>query len=276
MADRPPCRVAVFRPDDERLSDAVDVLESLGADPVADAMLAVEPTGNLPRPADYVVFTSQTGVALVAGKRVAGTGETETTSDSDDGRLSAADGSERWEPGGATVVAIGAATADALREDGYPVDVVPAEFSSSGLVATLGDDVDGAHVELARSDHGSTVLVDGLRAAGATVTETVLYRLDRPADAGHSTEVAAAGQLDAALFTSSLTVEHFLDAAADLGVRDGAVAGLSEAVVGAIGEPTRETAEAAGISVDVVPDRADFEALARAAIDEVTSTRERE
>jgi len=122
-------------------------------------------------------------------------------------------------------------------------------------------------VEVARSDHGSTVLTDGLDAAGAYVHETVLYRLVRPESAGKSAVAATDGRLDAACFTSSLTVEHFLEAAADRGVREAAVAGLAEAVVGAIGEPTRETASARGIPVDVVPDTATFESLATAVVE---------
>jgi uroporphyrinogen-III synthase len=73
----------------------------------------------------------------------------------------------------------------------------------------------------------------------------------------------AAGDLDAACFTSSLTVEHFLEAAEERGVREEAIAGLNAAVVGVIGEPTRETAASHGIEVDVVPAEATFEALAR-------------
>jgi uroporphyrinogen-III synthase len=81
--------------------------------------------------------------------------------------------------------------------------------------------------------------------------------------AGESAERAAAGEVDAAIFTSSLTVEHFLAAAEERGVREAAVAGLGEAVVAAIGRPTAETAETAGIGVDLVPGEADFETLAR-------------
>jgi uroporphyrinogen-III synthase len=127
--------------------------------------------------------------------------------------------------------------------------------------------VEGARIEVARSDHGSDVLLEGLDDAGAYHHETVLYRLVRPDGAGASADRAAAGDLDAALFTSSLTVDHFLAAAADRGVREAAIAGLEGAIVGAIGEPTRETAEEAGIEVDVVPAEATFEALARAVLD---------
>ncbi|WP_123537005.1 uroporphyrinogen-III synthase [Halosimplex salinum] len=251
-ADRP--RIAVFRPPDDRLSDAVDLLESLGAEAVADPMLTVDPTGAVPRnDADYVVFTSKTGVELVAGERA------------DDGGPA-----ERWEPGDATVCAIGESTADALRAHDYRVDRVPTEFSSSGLVAELEAEVDGARVEVARSDHGSAVLLTGLEDAGAYVHETVLYRLDRPNDAGESAELAAEGRLDGALFTSSLTVRHFLAAAEERGVRADAVAGLEDAVVGVIGDPTAGTASDAGVAVDVIPEAADFDALAEAVVDAAT------
>jgi len=243
MREEPRLRVAVFRPDDERTTEAVELLESLGADPVPDPMLAVEPTDAVPRTdADYVVLTSKTGAELVA--------------------------EAGWDPGTATICAIGEATAEALESVGYVVDLVPEEYSSSGLVAALEGDVDGARVEVARSDHGSDVLTEGLEAAGAYVHETVLYRLVRPPGAGESAALAAEGDLDAALFTSSLTVTNFLAAAANRDVRDEAVAGLDDAVVGTIGAPTRETAEDAGIAVDVVPDRADFETLASTVVEE--------
>jgi uroporphyrinogen-III synthase len=240
--------VAVFRPDDERLDRAVSLLAELGAAPLADPMLAVEPTGATPRTdAAWVVLTSTTGVGLAA--------------------------EAGWEPGEARVCAIGEATADALRGAGYAVDLVPAEYSSSGLVAAMADDVDGERVEVARSDHGSAVLLEGLQDAGAYVHETVLYRLGRPPGAGEAVDAAAAGDLDAALFTSSLTVEHFRETATERGVWEEARAGLAGAVVGAIGRPTADTAASAGIEVDVVPDTADFEALARAALDEVRARR---
>ncbi len=241
--DRP--TVAVFRPADDRLAAARRVLSDLEADPLADPMLAVDPTDAVPRTdADVTVFTSKTGVELAA--------------------------EAGWRPPeGTTVAAIGESTAAALRAAGVDVDAVPAEYSSSGLVDRLRAAVDGARVEVARSDHGSDVLLDGLEAAGAYCHETVLYRLTRPEGAGASVAAAAAGDLDAALFTSSLTVEHFLDLAAERGERDAVAAGLADAVVGAIGSPTKETAAAAGLTVDVVPETAAFEALARAALDAV-------
>jgi uroporphyrinogen-III synthase len=236
-----PETVAFFRPDDERAAAAAEIVRELGAEPLSDPMLSVEPTGAAPREdAAYTVLTSRTGVELA---REAG-----------------------WDPAG-EVVAIGSATGGALETNGYRVDRIPEEYSSNGLIAELGDEVTGERVEVARSDHGSAVLVDGLNDAGAYVHETVLYRLERPETAGESAAAAAGGRLDGACFTSSLTVEHFLDAADERGVRADAVEGLNRAVVGTIGEPTRETAEAHGVGVDVVPRTAEFETLAGAVVD---------
>ena len=241
-------RVAAFRPDDERLAEAVELLDSLGATPVPDPMLAVEPTGTVPGDSspDIVILTSKTGVEFLA--------------------------EAGWSPGDAILACIGPKTAAAARDAGWTVDLVPEEYSSSGLVAALDDDVGGKRVEIARSDHGSDTLIDGLEDAGAEVEETVLYRLTRPDGAGQSAVMAAGGELDAACFTSSLTVANFLDAAAERGVREEAIAGLTRATVGAIGEPTRETAADHGIRVDVVPENATFEALATAVVEDAAPT----
>jgi len=237
--------VAVFRPDDDRLEQAIVFLEDRGVEPIPDPMLAVEATGSTPRTdADYIVFTSKTGAELIS--------------------------EAGWEPSGEIVCAIGPATADALRAEGYAVDVVPEKYTSSGLVESLGGEVDGARVEVARSDHGSPVLLEGLDGAGAYVHETILYRLVRPADSGESAALAADSGLDAACFTSSLTVEHFLEAAAKRGLREDAIAGLEDAVVGVIGEPTRETAADHGIDVDLVASEATFERLATETVDAAT------
>jgi uroporphyrinogen-III synthase len=230
-------RVATFRPDDGRLEAAAVLLEDLGVEPVTDPMLAIEPTGAAPRAdAPLTILTSQTGVgaALEAG----------------------------WAPTG-EICAIGSTTADALETAGISVDILPETFSSSGLVAELAGDVDGVLVEVARSDRGSQELITGLWQAGAYVHETVLYRLTRPEAAGRSVERAMAGELDGVLFSSSLTVQHFLEIAVEREALESVRRALETAVVGCIGAPTRERAEEHGLTVDVVPAVADYDQLAR-------------
>lgn len=234
--------VAVLRPDDGRLERTATDLEELGATPLKDPMLAIESTGAAPRSdADLTIFTSTTGARLA--------------------------GEAGWDPSDTHVVAIGPSTADALREEGFEVTRIPDAYSSMGLVESLADEAAGCRIEVARSDHGSAVLLKGLAGAGGYVHETVLYRLSRPAAAGRSVEQAVEGVLDGILFTSSLTVEHFLDAADAQGARAETLERLNDStVVGAIGDPTRQTAAANGLAVDVVPERADVEQLASAVV----------
>ena len=235
--------VAVFRPDDERLQSAGELVRSLGATPVEDPLLEVAPTGALPRTdAAVVVLTSATSAELLA--------------------------EAGWEPGEARLAAIGPKTAGALEDVGYAIDIVADEYTSAGLVETLRPEADGACIEVARSDHGSDVLLEGLNEAGAYVHETVLYELVRPAGGGHATvDRLLENDLDVALFTSSLTVEHLLAAAQERDALEETLEGLESAVVGVIGPPTAETAAAHGIEADVVPEAATFDALATAAIE---------
>ena len=236
MSGKP--RVAVFRPDDDRLESAVELLESMGVEPIPDPMLSVRATGAAPRSdGEYTVLTSKTGIELAAA---AG-----------------------WEPGETALVAIGPKTAAAAEDAGYRVALIPEEYTSAGVVEALEGEIDGTTVEVARSDHGSPVLLEGLNRAGAYVHETVLYELVVPEDAGRSVELAARGELDAALFTSSLTVEHFMQVAEERDLAEAAIEGLRSAVVSVIGPPTAETAEQLGIEVDVVPSEAAFETQAR-------------
>jgi len=203
-------------------------------------MLTIEPTGQVPQHADYCVFTSETGVDLAA--------------------------TVGWEQRETTVCAVGDQTATALRNRGYSVDVIPSTFTSAGLVDELAADIDGQTVELARSAHGSDVLVEGLEAAGAVVHETHLYHLKRPETAGQSVSLAVDGELDGILFTSPKTVEYFFDIATE---RDAVAAlrrGLEGTIVGAIGAPTERAVDKHGIAVDAVPDTVDFKQLAEATV----------
>ena len=229
-----PTKVAFFRPADERERRAVEVVREHGFEPLSDPLLETVPTGAKPRTdADYVVLTSVTGVRLA----------------SDDVRDTEA-----------VVCAVGPKTADALRAEGIDVDIVPEEYTSAGLVDALNEaGVEGARVEVARSDHGSDELLDGLNTEGAYVHETVLYEIRRPEGGGEATaDALRGGTLDAVLFTSSLTVEHLIEALeeADVGVD-----ALEDVLVCAIGEPTQRTAEGMGVKVDLVPDEETFESL---------------
>lgn len=228
--------VAVLRPDDNRIAEAVEYLRSLGVSPVADPMLTVRPTGATPVTADYCIFTSRTGVQIAA--------------------------EQDWQPSSSTVCAVGQQTASALRDYGISVDIVPSTFTSAGLVEELTAEVDGSTVEIARSTHGSDVLIQGLQSAGADVHESQLYRLERPNTAGRSVSLAGDGQLDGILFTSPKTVDHFCEIAAEQDSVSALQQGVAETSIGAIGRPTARAIRDHGITVDVIPDTVGFSQLA--------------
>jgi len=227
--------VAVLRPDDNRIVEAARYLQSLGVLPVEDPMLTVCPTGQNPRRADYCIFTSKTGVELAVN--------------------------QGWYPDGETVCAIGRQTATALRERGYSVDVIPSTFTSSGLVEELSDNVDGQSIEIARSAHGSGVLIKELEEAGASIHETPLYRLERPGTAGKSVSLAVEGELDGILYSSPKSVRHFFDIAAERDSTSVLQRELEQTIIGAIGTPTEQALHAEDIAVDVKPDSVSFKQL---------------
>lgn len=235
--------IAVLRPDDNRIAEAVEYLRSLGVAPVADPMLTIRPTGATPAAADYCIFTSRTGVQIAA--------------------------EQEWHPSGSTVCAVGQQTASALRDYGMPVDIVPSTFTSAGLVEELATKVDGSTVEIARSAHGSEVLIQGLEAAGADVHETQLYRLERPDTAGRSVSLATDGQLNGILFTSPRTVDHFCEIAAEQVGVSALQQGVAETSIGAIGMPTAHAIRDHGITVDVIPYTVGFSQLADRTVEEI-------
>ncbi len=76
------------------------------------------------------------------------------------------------------IATIGSATASALEDRSLRADVVPDSFRAEALAAALSESVAGKHVLWARASRGRDVLPDSLTAAGASVTELVVYRND--------------------------------------------------------------------------------------------------
>jgi uroporphyrinogen-III synthase len=109
--------------------------------------------------------------------------------------------------------AVGPSTADALRDLGLAMDVVPDQYVGEALAAVLTDRVRGVHVLLVRAAVARDVVPDALSTAGAVVTVVDAYRTLVPADA-----VARAKAIfctepfpNAVVFTSGSTVTHLLD-----------------------------------------------------------------
>lgn len=191
----------------------------------------------------WVVFTSVNGVAMV------------------DRRLPAA--GKAWSAlAGRRVAAIGPATADALREHGVRVDVVPAEYRAEGLVARLQPLLSAYdRVLLPRAAQTRDVLVVQLQALGVHVNEVPAYATRRPeGGVARLADALATGGVDVVTFTSSSTARNFAELFSD----EERQAWRGRVAVASIGPITAATAADYGLVTDIMPAEYTIPALARA------------
>ncbi len=147
--------------------------------------------------------------------------------------------------GSAKVVAIGPATAEALRARGVEADLVPGKYVSEEILKALGK-VKGLKILLPRAAAARDMLNAGLKKAGALVTEIPTY--NTLPDRGNLPELCRhleEGTVSLITFTSSSTVTGFLESfkGADKKL-------LKGVAIGSIGPVTSGTLKAAGFKPD--------------------------
>ncbi|MDD2440372.1 MAG: uroporphyrinogen-III synthase, partial [Methanosarcinaceae archaeon] len=143
---------------------------------------------------DYVIFTSANGVTFTLDK------------------LSEAEKQSFTEAlKQRKVLAIGPNTQKELEKIGIFKPFMPEAYSSTGIVKALGPKIKGKVAEIARSAYGAKILVEGLRACGATVYETHVYTLGMPEGPLQQALLkrSLAGEVQAFAFTSSMRVRNF-------------------------------------------------------------------
>nr|MBA3655057.1 uroporphyrinogen-III synthase [Actinomycetota bacterium] len=137
------------------------------------------------------------------------------------------------------VAAVGPATAEALRERGIAVDLVPGEAVAEALVAEFPDGP--GRVLLPQAAGARSVLADGLTEKNWDVDVVVVY--ETVALELTDEQRADASRADAVAFTSSSTVTNYL-----------AAGGPVPGVVACIGPVTAATAHGRGLAVTAVAD----------------------
>ncbi|HET9467015.1 MAG TPA: uroporphyrinogen-III C-methyltransferase [Vicinamibacterales bacterium] len=243
----------------EQAGDLVDMLESLGAEPIEAPMIRVEapddygPLDKVVAEAgsyDWIIFTSANGVDYFMRRLLSGDGDIRDLK-------------------GVKLVAIGPATADRLARQGLRVDLEPAESRAEAIVHALTDagPIKGKKFLLPRADIAREVLPDELRKAGADVTEVVAYRtvlaeIEREGDPDIY-RMLLEKRIDVVTFTSASTVKNFVqifgaDQSPDL---------LNATKVASIGPVTAEAAEQYGIKTAIMPKEYTIPALVQAIVD---------
>jgi uroporphyrinogen III methyltransferase/synthase len=162
---------------------------------------------------------------------------------------------------GSRVVAIGPATAEALRRRGVRVDATPREFRAEGLVRLLGRvRVRGARVLLPRAAEGREVLTRALRKRGARLDVVPVYRTVPDRRGLRALRRALrSGRLDCVTFASGATVDHVIGG---LGAADRRL--LRRVPAAVIGPITAQAARRRGFRVLVAPHRTTVADWARA------------
>jgi len=155
-----------------------------------------------------------------------------------------------------TVVARGPKPAAVLRGLDVPVSIaVPEPNTWRELLAAIRDRPER---RIAVQEYGrpNAELLDGLRERGAEVASVRVYQWDLPADTAPLRAAArrlAAGELQVALFTTSIQIEHLLRIAAEEGTETAVLSALRKMVVASIGPTTSEALEEAGVHPDLEP-----------------------
>jgi uroporphyrinogen-III synthase len=242
-------RVVVTRPENQA-TELCDRLRAMGAEPIIFPTIAIVPPkagGPLDQAIarlpdyDWIIFTSVNGVEHFWARLV------------EVRLLSGGDGENKLSIRG-RVAAIGPATADALRQHGAPVHLMPAEYRAEAILDEIGD-VAGQRILLPRADIARPALADGLRATGAQVDDVRAYHTVRGDPPSAAFDALRAG-VDVVTFTSSSTVRNFVSLTQGLDFGDPLMA--------CIGPVTAATAHELGLRVDVVAEEYTVDGLLEA------------
>jgi uroporphyrinogen III methyltransferase/synthase len=231
-------RVLLTRPEHQAQAFA-QALYARGVEPVLGSTIAIVPPDDAQkahRAIDdlheyaWLVFTSQNGV------------------DAFFDRLAALDADARY-IGRTRVAAIGAKTAERLRQCGVRPDLVPGAFISEEIGrALIEQSKDGDRILIYRAQEARDVLPRMLEEAGRSVNVVAAYKTIFEVDPEFAAKVASS---DILTFTSASTVRGFAEL---LGGDRAAVEAARGKIVACIGPITADAAEEIGLRADVVAD----------------------
>lgn len=160
------------------------------------------------------------------------------------------------------VVARGPKPVAALTELGVPVTVaVPEPNTWRDLLHALDErsgelPLKGRRVALQEYGASNSELLKGLADRGAVVTRVPVYHWALPEDVAPlraAIEAIARGEVDVALFTTSIQIVHLMQVAGEMGLGDKVRQSLARTFIASIGPVTSEALREHGIAPDFEP-----------------------
>jgi len=153
---------------------------------------------------------------------------------------------------GLRVFTIGPKTAEAVRDLGIHVDMVPENFVAESLIASISkENIEGKRFLLPRAAVAREILPEQLREMGAILDVTPTYQTVLPDP--QVTELSKrleAGNIDVITFTSSSTVKNFLALTGDK-----LLPAIRKVKIACIGPVTANTAREGGLNVEILPEQ---------------------
>ncbi|MBU2644904.1 uroporphyrinogen-III synthase [bacterium] len=109
------------------------------------------------------------------------------------------------------IAVVGDQTAEAVREKGWRVDLIPDQYQAEGLLVALKQSgISGKRIWIPRALKARRFLIDELEKSGSRITETPVYQNTIPYENRNQLQQALlSGKIDWITFTSSSTVTHF-------------------------------------------------------------------
>ncbi len=161
-------------------------------------------------------------------------------------------------------MAVGPKTAQALRNHNIRVGLVPAKYSSEGIIECLRQyGVSGKSIYIPRTRGATPDLAKSLRAMGGKVTEVYVYESMLPSDQDLKEKFLQdliGGKIDAIIYGSSLSAKNLFKMLREL-ISEEKLRDImnSKLTIAAIGPVTAESLSEMGLRVDVMPDKYLFE-----------------
>jgi uroporphyrinogen-III synthase len=159
-----------------------------------------------------------------------------------------------------SVVARGPKPLAALKELGVPVRIAAPEPNTwRELLAALDGEfpppaLRGLRVAVQEYGAPGAELLAGLQERGARITRVPVYRWALPDDAGPlraAVQSLAKGEIDVALFTTSIQATHLFQVASEMSLEEPLRAGLGRCLIASIGPTTSEELQRRGLRPDL-------------------------
>ena len=162
---------------------------------------------------------------------------------------------------GLKIGAIGPKTAGELQRFGIKPELMPDEYRAEAVVASFKKyGVKGAKILVPRAAVAREILPDELKKIGAEVDVVPAYQTLMPDhDSGLIREMLEQGAIDMVTFTSSSTVDNFVEVLKTEGLDLQKY--MENVVIACIGPITADTARKNGLNADVVPSDYTIEGL---------------